>query len=103
MTDKIRRVYVPMTETGFYILFCLREEMHGYSIGQRVREMTDGAVIISAGTMYGTLSKMEKDGLIRFVREEEKRKLYCITELGTEVLNLEIERIKRLYRNIGGV
>jgi len=64
--------------------------------------MTDGAVIISAGTMYGTLSKMEKDGLIRFVREEEKRKLYCITELGTEVLDLEIERIKRLYRNIGG-
>ena len=102
MTEKLRRVYVPMTETGFYILFCLREEMHGYSIGQRVREMTDGAVIISAGTMYGTLSKMEKDGLIRFVREEEKRKLYCITELGTEVLDLEIERIKRLYRNIGG-
>lgn len=102
MNDKIRRVYVPMTETGFYILFCLREEMHGYSIGQRVREMTGGAVIISAGTMYGTLSKMEKDGLIQFVREEEKRKLYHITPLGEEILNLEIERIKRLYRNIGG-
>ena len=103
MTDKIRRVYVPMTETGFYILFCLREEMHGYSIGQRVKEMTDGAVTISAGTMYGTLSKMEKDGLIRFTREEEKRKLYRITALGEEILSLEIERIKRLYRNIGGV
>ena len=25
--------------------------------------------------MYGSLSKMEKDGLIRFVREEEKRKV----------------------------
>ena len=103
MTDKLRRVYVPMTETGFYILFCLREEMHGYSIGQRVKEMTDGAVSISAGTMYGTLSKMEKDGLIRFTREEEKRKLYRITALGEEILSLEIERIKRLYRNIGGV
>ena len=103
MTDKLRRVYVPMTETGFYILFCLREEMHGYSIGQRVKEMTDGAVTISAGTMYGTLSKMEKDGLIAFSREEEKRKLYRITELGEEILSLEIERIKRLYRNIGGV
>ncbi len=102
MNEKIRRVYVPMTETGFYILFCLREEMHGYSIGQRVREMTAGAVTISAGTMYGTLSKMEKDGLIQFVREEEKRKLYHITALGEEILNLEIERIKRLYRNIGG-
>lgn len=103
MTEKLRRVYVPMTETGFYILFCLREEMHGYSIGQRVKDMTDGAVTISAGTMYGTLSKMEKDGLIRFTREEEKRKLYRITALGEEILSLEIERIKRLYRNIGGV
>ena len=103
MTDKLRRVYVPMTETGFYILFCLREEMHGYSIGQRVKEMTDGAVTISAGTMYGTLSKMEKDGLIQFSREEEKRKLYQITALGEEILSLEIARIKRLYRNIGGV
>ena len=103
MTEKLRRVYVPMTETGFYILFCLREEMHGYSIGQRVKEMTDGAVTISAGTMYGTLSKMEKDGLIQFSREEDKRKLYRITELGEEILSLEIERIRRLYRNIGGV
>ena len=102
MNDKIRRVYVPMTETGFYILFCLREEMHGYSIGQRVKEMTDGVVTISAGTMYGTLSKMEKDGLIAFVREEEKRKLYQITPLGREVLEIELSRIERLYKNSKG-
>ena len=103
MTDKIRRVYVPMTETGFYILFCLQEEMHGYSITQKVKELTNGEVIITAGTMYGSLSKMEKDGLISFVREDEKRKLYHITELGKEILGLEINRIKRLYRNIGGI
>ena len=71
MQDRIKRIYVPMTETGFYILFCLQNEMHGYNIGQRVKQMTGGAVTISPGTMYGTLSKMEKDGLIRFVREEE--------------------------------
>ena len=45
---------------------------------------------------------MEKDGLIRFCREEDKRKLYEITELGTEILNLEIKRIERLYRNSKG-
>lgn len=50
--------------------------------------------------MYGSLSKMEKDGLIRFVREEEKRKIYCITDLGREVLDLEMKRIERLYRNM---
>ena len=100
MDAHIRKVYVPMTETGFYILLCLREEMHGYSIVQKVEAMTDGAVRLSPGTMYGSLSKMEKDGLIRFVREEEKRKLYCLTALGEEVLALEMSRIERLYRNM---
>lgn len=99
LTEKLRRVYVPMTETGFYILFCLQKERHGYSITQKVKELTEGKLSISPGTMYGTLAKMEKDGLIAFVREEEKRKLYSITELGSQILELEIQRIERLYRN----
>lgn len=90
---------MPMTETGFYILFCLQQERHGYSITQKVKELTEGQLSISPGTMYGTLAKMEKDGLIVFVREEEKRKLYSITELGRQILELEIQRIERLYRN----
>lgn len=100
MDSHIKKVYVPMTETGFYILLCLQKEMHGYSIVQKVEAMTAGAIRLSPGTMYGTLSKMEKDGLIRLVREEEKRKIYIITSLGTDVLELEMKRIKRLYRNL---
>lgn len=99
MDNKLKRIYVPMTETGFYILFCLQKPQHGYGIGLQVKKMTDGEISISAGTMYGTLSKMEKDGLIAFFAEEEKRKLYQITPLGREILDLEIQRIKRLYRN----
>lgn len=102
MDDKIRRIYVPMTESGFYILFCLQTPQHGYGISQQVKMMTGGAVNISAGTMYGTLSKMEKDGLIRFYSEEEKRKLYQLTDLGREILALEITRIERLYKNSKG-
>lgn len=102
MDSHIKKVYVPMTETGFYILFCLREEMHGYNIGLKVREMTDNELSISPGTMYGTLSKMEKDGLISFVKEENKRKIYIITDLGRDVLDLELKRIERLYRNSKG-
>ena len=102
MDNKIRRIYVPMTESGFYILYCLQQPQHGYGIGQQVKQMTGGDLVISAGTMYGTLSKMEKDGLIVFVREEEKRKLYQITSLGTEILKLEIHRIDRLYKNSRG-
>lgn len=102
MEDKIKRVYLPMTESAFYILFALQEERHGYEITQRTKELTAGQVVISPGTMYGTLSKMEKDGLIVFVREMEKRKLYRITDLGQEVLAIELARIERLYKNSKG-
>jgi Predicted transcriptional regulators len=100
MDAHIRKVYVPMTETGFYILLCLQQEMHGYSIVQKVRDLTDGEILISPGTLYGSLSNMEKDGLIRFIRKEEKRKIYEITSLGIEVLQKEKERIARLYRTM---
>ena len=99
MDAHIRKVYVPMTETGFYILLCLQKPNHGYGIVQLVDQMTEGEIKLAPGTMYGSLSKMEKDGLIRFAREEDKRKIYEITELGMEVLQLELKRIKRLYRN----
>ena len=102
MDEKIRRVYVPMTETGFYILFSLQEERHGYHVIQHVKKLTENEIVISAGTLYGSLSKMEKDQLIRFTREEEKRKYYQITELGSTVLQLELARINRLYINSKG-
>lgn len=100
MDAHIRKVYVPMTETGFYILLCLRREAHGYGIVQQVAALTRGELRLSPGTLYGTLSKMEKDGLIRFLREEDKRKLYHITPLGEEVLQLELQRIRRLSETI---
>ena len=98
MDQHIKKVYVPMTETAFFILLCLKKPNHGYGIVQAVEKMTEGAVRLTPGTMYGSLSKMEKDRVIRFVREEDKRKIYEITELGREVLDLEKSRIERLYR-----
>lgn len=98
MDQHIRKVYVPMTETAFYILLCLRKPNHGYGIVQTVEKLTDGAVKLTPGTMYGSLSKMEKDSIIRFIREEDKRKIYQITDLGLEVLQLERKRIERLYQ-----
>ena len=92
-----------MTESGFYILYCLQRPQHGYGVSQQVRQMTGGEVVIGAGTMYGSLSKMEKDGLIAFVAEEDKRRLYQITALGREVLETELRRIERLYKNSKGV
>jgi DNA-binding PadR family transcriptional regulator len=98
MDQHIKKVYVPMTETAFFILMCLKKPNHGYGIVQTVEKMTDGSIRLTPGTMYGSLSKMEKDQVIRFVREEDKRKIYQITDLGLEVLGLELQRIERLYK-----
>ena len=98
MDPHLKKVYVPMTETAFFILFCLREPNHGYGVVQTVERLTVGAVRLAPGTMSGSLSKMEKDGVIRFIREEDKRKIYQITELGRELLQLELKRIARLYQ-----
>lgn len=100
MDVHIRKVYVPMTETSFYILLCLRKESHGYNIIRIVEELTDGEIRIQSRNYVWQSIQDGKDGLIRFVREEEKRKIYCITDLGRDVLALEIKRIERLYRNM---
>ena len=72
MEEKIKRVYIPMTETGFYILFCLQIEMHGYNIIQRVSQMTNGEIQIGAGTMYGSYLKWKR--MDSFVLQKKKEK-----------------------------
>lgn len=41
---------------------------------QHVNEITNGRINIGAGTMYGNLSRMEKEGLINSVAEEDRKK-----------------------------
>jgi len=89
-----------MTETSFYILYALQNEMHGYGIMQYVKELTENEIVLGAGTIYTSFTKMEKDGLITLTRTENNRKFYIITELGEEVLSLEVKRIERLYKNV---
>lgn len=53
-----------LTEVTDLILLSLYEPRHGYSIIQFVEEVTNGRVLLGAGTLYGALSSLEqKDGL----------------------------------------
>ena len=53
-----------MSETMFYILFALRTERHGYGVMQHVEELTEGRIVLGAGTVYTSLGKLEADGLV---------------------------------------
>lgn len=95
----LKKIYMPMTETAFYILLSLQEPRYGYSVMQFVEELTSGRIQFGAGTMYGSLSKLKKDGLIGIVKEENKRIIYQTTSLGNQLLKKEKERIAELYKN----
>jgi DNA-binding PadR family transcriptional regulator len=98
--DKARKRYIPMSETMFYILLSLKQELHGYGIMQRVKELTRGRIILGAGTIYSSLGKLESDELIESVREDGRRKIYTITSIGSEILHEEAERITEIFNNV---
>lgn len=90
---------LPLTETTFYILLALRESGHGYAVMQKVEELSGGKVRIAAGTMYGAIENLTKQKLIVPVRSEDaRRKMFQISDVGREVLELEVKRLKHLVK-----
>lgn len=97
--DKSVKKYLPLTEAWYYILLSLVETRHGYGIMQYVERISNGRVKIGPGTLYGALSKMEKEELIVMVLDDDKRKSYELTKQGKKILYYEIERLKELLLN----
>ncbi|SDN86299.1 PadR family transcriptional regulator [Acetanaerobacterium elongatum] len=101
--EKLRKRFIPMSETMFYILYSLQEERHGYGIMQFVKELTNGRIVLGAGTIYQSLCKLEGDGLIEPVKEEDRKKIYVITKAGRTILLEEARRIQEIYRCVEGL
>jgi len=60
-------------------------EMYGYEITQKVKEVTDGEIMITEGALYPALHKLEADGLLETftqVVDNRVRKYYRLTEQG---------------------
>ena len=88
-----------LTEPMYYILLSLLKENHGYGIMQMVEELTGGRVVIGAGTLYTLLGRFEKEEIIQQVAEENRRKIYVITEKGKGLLNEEFQRLQMLVED----
>ena len=89
---------LPLSEATYYILLALSEPAHGYAIMQQVEAISEGAVKIGPGTLYGAFSNLEKQGLIEMVREAERRKVYAMTDLGRHVLLAQLRRLRVMVR-----
>jgi DNA-binding PadR family transcriptional regulator len=91
--------YLPLSETTFYTMVSLVEPMHGYILMQKVKEISQGTVQIGAGTLYTIFSTLEKEKLIKMVREDDRRKTYALTKKGEQVLLKQIQRLEIMAQN----
>lgn len=82
-----------LTPQMYYVLLVLYQPRHGYEIMSEVTRITQGEINVGAGTLYTLLPKFEKECYIRLVKEDNKKKIYQITNLGKKKLQKEKERM----------
>jgi len=98
---------LPLTPAMFHILLALADkERHGYDIMREVDERTEGKMRLGPGTLYGSIKRMLKDGLIEELDErpdpeldDERRRYYRLTDFGYRLAVAEAQRLERLVRS----
>jgi len=98
--------FLPLPPATFHILMSLaEEERHGYAIIQDVETRTEGELRLSPGTLYRSIQRMLEQGLLAESRrrpapafDDERRRYYRITPLGTAVARAEMRRLTQLVR-----
>jgi len=96
--------FLPLTNLAFNMLIALgNEDRHGYAIIKEIEERSEGALTVRSGTLYTALQRLQESGLVEESgdrpapdRDDKRRRYYRITELGREVVGLEVERLGTL-------
>jgi DNA-binding PadR family transcriptional regulator len=106
MTASDAESFLPLPLATFHILLAVAaDDRHGYGIIQDVAARTDGALRLSAGTLYRSIQRMLEDGLLVETAtrpdpedDDERRRYYRITKLGASVARAETARLADLVR-----
>jgi DNA-binding PadR family transcriptional regulator len=88
------------------VVALLDGELHGYALMRRVSELSDGAVKMGPGTLYGTLNRLVEDGLIVETTDRvdrsggERRRYYQLTATGHVTAVEELDRLRTLVQRV---
>lgn len=101
--------FAPLPTATLHILVALGgTEKHGYAIMRDVEDLSDGAVRMGPGTLYGSIKRMLVDGLIEETAErpdpeldDQRRRYYRVTGRGERVRGAELQRLDTLVRRAG--
>ena len=106
MTERDPSAQPPLPVAQLHILMSLTGgDRHGYAIMREVELITQGAVRMGPGTLYGTVKKMLRSGLVKESGErpdpemdDQRRRYYRITATGVRALDAEVGRMEQLAR-----
>ena len=83
------------------------EPMNGWTISQRLKQLSDDVLQVSDGSLYPTLHKLENGGWItaewRLSENNRRAKFYSLTGLGRKALKRETEEWTRLSNAIAAI
>ena len=102
---KVARL-IPLKPNWFHILLTLSDgDRHGYAIMKEVAVRTGGKIRLWPATLYGTIRRLEENGLLEpsdyhdpEETDDERRLYYTITAFGRQVLAAEVQRLEELVR-----
>jgi transcriptional regulator len=76
------------------------EPLHGWAIGQRLRQFSGDVLQVSDGSLYPALHKLEQEGLIsaewKPTDNNRRAKYYSLTRIGRKRLESESAQWERL-------
>src|SRR5580698_596994 len=78
--------------------------LHGYAIVRRARELSDGSVRLSTGTLYALLERAINEGLVSagkpYMEGGRRRRDYTLTPDGRSTLQAEARRLASASRTV---
>jgi transcriptional regulator len=81
--------------------------MHGYAINKWIRERTGDAVIVSEGSLYPALHRLQRQGLLNeewgVTDRKREAKYYSLTAAGRAHLRAETERFTAHANTVAAV
>lgn len=90
-----KRAMETLTESMFYVLMALNcGDMCGTDIAAFAKKRTFDRVELGPATLYTILSKFEKEGYIREVAVEGRKRTYSLTPRGAGAFYEELTRLR---------
>jgi len=96
---------LPLPSVTFQVLIAVSPgPCHGYAIIQDVESRTSGTLRLGAGTLYRSIARMVEQGLLAETSkrpaqgDDDRRRYYRITPLGTAVARAEMRRLTNLVQ-----